>query len=347
MEDDAVIRTANLTKRYGRFTALDHVNLTVPRGTTYGFLGPNGAGKTTTIRLLMGFIRPTAGAAFIFGHDTWRDGVAARRDVGYLVPADSLYPEMSGEAQLEFAARLTGREPVLRRWLLVALDLSDETLKRRLGSYSRGMRQKLALVAALQHDPSLLILDEPTESLDPLVQHAFEEIITTLRQRGRTIFMSSHNLDEVERTCELVAVVRDGRLVVEATVEELQRLHRRRAEGVFRDRVPEGIDRVPGVRVTAHEGTHLTLVVERDVNPLLQFLAAHPVEELILRPPDLDDIFLGFYAHDLPSRNGPDGGITPTMPLTPAGLASATNGAGQGGEPPSHLAPGSRRGTER
>ncbi len=301
---DAAIRTTGLTKRYGTVPALEQLSLAVPRGIIYGFLGPNGAGKTTTIRLLMGFIKPTAGSAFIFGHDTWRDGVAARRDVGYLVPPDALYPEMSGEAQLDFAARLSGREPVLRRWLLEALDLRDEVLKRRLGSYSRGMRQKLALIAALQHDPALLILDEPTEGLDPLIQRAFEEVIRTLRARGRTIFMSSHNLAEVERTCERVAVVRGGRLVVEGTVDGLQRLHRRRAEVTFRDGIPEGLARVPGVTIIEGQGRQARLILEGDVNPLLVFLAQHPVEDFVLKPPDLDDIFMSFYAAGEPGANG-------------------------------------------
>jgi ABC-2 type transport system ATP-binding protein len=307
--DDAAIRTTGLTKRYGAVTALDHLTLAVPRGIIYGFLGPNGAGKTTTIRLLMGFIRPTAGSASIFGYDTWWQGVDARREVGYLVPSDALYPEMSGEAQLDFAARLSGREPRLRRWLLDALDLSEEALKRRLGSYSRGMRQKLALVAALQHDPELLILDEPTEGLDPLVQRAFEDVIRTLRARGRTIFMSSHNLAEVERTCERVAVVRRGQLVVEGTVEGLQRLHRRQAEIAFRDGIPEGLARVPGVTIVERQGGHVRLILEGDVNPLLGFLAQHRVEDVVLRPPDLDDIFMSFYVAGEPGPNGSRAGL--------------------------------------
>jgi ABC-2 type transport system ATP-binding protein len=295
---DAAIITRDLTKRYGAVSALEHLNLAVPQGSIYGFLGPNGAGKTTTIRLLMGFVRPTAGSASIFGHETWRDGVAARRHLGYLVPPDALYPEMSGEAQLDFATRLSGRSPVLREFLLDALDLDREALSRRLGSYSRGMRQKLALIAAVQHDPPLLILDEPTDGLDPLVQRRFEELLRSLRDRGRTIFMSSHDLAEVERTCEFVAVVRDGRLVVQDTVAGLKRLQRRRAEVLFPDGIPEGLSRLPGVAVAARTDRHLTLLLEGDLNPLIAFLASHRVEDLILAPPDLDDIFMGFYGED-------------------------------------------------
>jgi ABC-2 type transport system ATP-binding protein len=307
---DAAIWTRGLTKRFGAVSALEDLRLTVPRGTIYGFLGPNGAGKTTTIRLLMGFVKPTAGSAFVFGHETWRDGVAARRDLGYLVPPDALYPEMSGEAQLDFAARLSGRAPVLRNELLDVLDLGRDALKRRLGSYSKGMRQKLALVAALQHDPPLLVLDEPTEGLDPLVQRAFEEMLRSLRDRGRTVFMSSHDLPEVERTCEVVAVVRSGRLVVEETVAGLKRLQRRRAEVTFLDGVPEELDRLPGVTIAEQRGRRLTLLLDGDVNPLLGFLAGHRVEDLVLAPPDLDDIFMGFYGQDGRTPNGRDAPVT-------------------------------------
>jgi ABC-2 type transport system ATP-binding protein len=292
---DAAIATNQLTKRYGSIAALEHLDLTVPQGTIYGFLGPNGAGKTTTIRLLMGFVKPTAGSAFIFGHETWRDGVAARRDLGYLVPPDALYPEMSGQAQLDFAARLSNRPPVLRDLALDALDLERAVLSRPLVSYSKGMRQKLALVAAIQHDPSLLILDEPTDGLDPLMQRRFEDLLRTLRDRGRTIFMSSHDLAEVERTCEFVAVVRSGRLVVADTVAGLKRLQRRRAEVTFPDGIPDGLARVPGISLADRTGSRVTLILDGDLNPLLDYLSTHHVEDLILAPPDLDDIFMGFY----------------------------------------------------
>ncbi|MEZ4497889.1 MAG: ATP-binding cassette domain-containing protein [Thermomicrobiales bacterium] len=189
-----LIATSHLTKRYGEHEALVDANITVGAGVVYGFLGPNGAGKTTLIRLLLGFIRPTSGVARMFGHDTWRDGVEARRNIGYLVPASGLYPDLSGNAQLDYAARLSGRLPILREQTLDALELARPDLERKLGSYSKGMRQKLALTAAMQSDPELLILDEPTDGLDPLIQRNFEELIRTMRDRGRTVFMSSHDL---------------------------------------------------------------------------------------------------------------------------------------------------------
>lgn len=292
---DAAICATRLTKRYGPVEALSDLSLSVPEGSIYGFLGPNGAGKTTTIRLLMGFVRPTAGAAHLFGHDAWRDGVAARRDLGYLVDAEALYPDMTGVALLDFAAHLSGRPPALRRTLLDALELSDDATGRRLGTYSKGMRQKLALTAAIQHDPALLILDEPTDGLDPLIQRAFEELLRERHHQGRTIFMSSHDLAEVERLCERVAVVRDGRLVAEETIAGLKRLHRRTAEVRFLGAVPDGLDRVPFVTVVARDDRRAELALEGDVNPLLRFLAGYEVDLLTIVPPRLEDIFMGFY----------------------------------------------------
>ena len=309
--DELAIVTTDLTKRYGRVEVLSRVNLRVGHGTIYGFLGPNGAGKTTTIRLLMGFVKPTAGSARVLAHDAWREGVAARRDLGYLVPPEALYRDMTGRDQLDYAADLSGRLPILRDRLLEALELDRAALGRRLGTYSKGMRQKLALTAALQHDPALLILDEPTDGLDPLIQRAFEEVLRELRARGRTIFMSSHDLAEVERTCERVAVVREGRLIAEETIAHLKRLHRRTAEVVFAGPVPEGLSRVSHVTVVNCRGQRAELTVDGDVGPLLRFLATVDVVDLLLPPPRLEDIFMGFYgetgANSHPPENGSSG----------------------------------------
>jgi ABC-2 type transport system ATP-binding protein len=315
------IGTANLTKRYGTITALSQLNLTVPAGTLYGFLGPNGAGKTTAIRLLMGFIKPSAGSATLLGHDAWRDGVAARREVGYLVPPEALYTDMTGRAQLDYAAHLSGRRPLLRDQLLDALELSQEALGRRLGTYSKGMRQKLALTAAIQHDPRLLILDEPTDGLDPLIQRSFEDVLRELRDRGRTVFMSSHDLSEVERICERVAVVRNGRLIAEATIANLKRRHRRTAEVTFAGDAPAGLTEVPHVTVVARRGHRIDLAVDGDVVPLLRFLATQDVVDLLLPPPRLSDIFMGFYGEDIGDATHPDhhlAGSDGDAPLEPS-----------------------------
>ena len=287
---------SQLTKRYGSVTALDGIDLAVPAGVTYGFLGPNGAGKTTAIRLLLGFIRPTAGSARLWGHDSWRDGVRARGDLGFLVPADALYPDMTGAALLDYMASLSGRPPILRRLLLDALELGSDALGRRLNTYSKGMKQKLALTAALQTSPALLVLDEPTDGLDPLIQRSFERVLRELRDRGTTIFMSSHDLAEVERTCERVAIIRDGRVVAEETIDDLTGLHRRVAEVTFAGEPPSELAALSGIDVVERDGCRITLSLGGSVTPLLRFIGDRDdVVDLLLAPPRLEDIFLGFY----------------------------------------------------
>ena len=301
----AAISTVNLTKRYGEFTALSEASISVPLGTIYGFLGPNGAGKTTTIRLLMGFITATSGEARIFGHDCWQDGLAARAELGFLVTADALYSDMSGLSQLDYAAKLSKREPVLRDQLLDALELSHDALKRKLGSYSKGMRQKLALIVAMQHDPALLILDEPTDGLDPLIQRNFEDFLISLRDQGRTIFMSSHDLAEVERVCEIVAVIRGGKIVAEESIAELLRRHSRRVSVLFSAPIPNGLEHVRGITVTEVNDQRVELSLAGSPNELLHFLSLHDVEEIAITPPTLEDIFMSYYGAAPSGQNKP------------------------------------------
>ena len=288
------IETTGLTKTYAGVDALSDLSLTVQRGALYGFLGPNGAGKTTTIRLLMGFIKPTRGSSRIFGCDTWADGVHARRHVGYLVQSDSLFPDLTGADQLAFAATLSGSDAPLQSRLLDLLELSQAALGRKLKTYSKGMRQKLALIAAAQHDPDLLILDEPTDGLDPLIQRAFESHLLDRHAAGRTIFMSSHDLGEVDRLCERVAIVRDGKLVQEESIEGLRAQHRRRAEVLFAHPLGETIA-IAGAEVLDRDGRSLSLLVDLDPNALLAFLAQRQVESVTIAPASLNDIFAGFY----------------------------------------------------
>jgi ABC-2 type transport system ATP-binding protein len=288
------IETSGLTKTYAGVDALSDLSLTVERGALYGFLGPNGAGKTTTIRLLMGFIKPTRGSSRMFGCDTWSDGVRARRHVGYLVQSDALFPELTGADQLAFAATLSGSDAPLRARLLDLLELSQAALDRKLKTYSKGMRQKLALIAAAQHDPDLLILDEPTDGLDPLIQRAFESHLLDRHAAGRTIFMSSHDLGEVDRLCQRVAIVREGKLVQEESIDGLRAQHRRRAEVVFAHPLGETIA-IPGAEVLERDGRSLSLLVDLDPNDLLAFLAQWQVDSVTIAPPSLNDIFAGYY----------------------------------------------------
>jgi ABC-2 type transport system ATP-binding protein len=315
--DVAAISTTNLTKRYGTVTALAGIDLVVPSGVTYGFLGPNGAGKTTTIRLLMGFIQATSGVARIWGHDCWGDGVRARTDLGFLVPADALYPDMTGYALLDYMAALSGKLPTLRPLLLDALELGQDALNRRLNTYSKGMKQKLALTAAIQTNPALLVLDEPTDGLDPLIQRSFEEVLRNLRDQGVTVFMSSHDLAEVERACQRVAIIRDGHIVAEEGIDNLKHRHRRVAEVTFAGEPPPGLDLLPGIEVLQRNGGRVVAALEGSVTPLLRFLAGRDdVIDLLLSPPRLEDIFLGYYNRSRESGVGQSVSHLPTDRLT-------------------------------
>jgi ABC-2 type transport system ATP-binding protein len=218
------------------------------------------------------------------------------------VPADALYPDMTGHALLDYMAALSGKPPVLRARLLDALELGQDALNRRLHTYSKGMKQKLALTAAMQTNPRLLVLDEPTDGLDPLIQRSFEEVLRNLRDQGVTVFMSSHDLAEVERTCQRVAIIRDGQIVAEEAIDDLKRRHRRVAEVTFVDEPPPGLDRLSGVEVLERDSSRVVIALEGSVIPLLRFLADRDdIVDLLLSPPRLEDIFLGYYDT---SRNG-------------------------------------------
>lgn len=297
-----VLEVDHLTKRYGQILALDDVSMSVPAGSIFGFLGPNGAGKTTLIRIIMGFMKATSGRAQILGCDAWREGVQARARVGYLVTADGLYPDLSGFDQLDYAARISGRAPEWRRRILDALELDDVALRRRLDTYSKGMRQKLALTVAAQHRPELLVLDEPTDGLDPLIQRNFEQLLREFRAGGTTVFMSSHDLGEVERTCDLVAVVRDGKLISTGSIDALKDRYSQRVEVQFVDAVPDGIVQVEGVELVHRDGALAVLTLEGDINPLLAFLAQCPVARMEVRPPELHEVFMSFYERESVQR---------------------------------------------
>lgn len=298
------IAVHRLSKRYGSVTALDEISLHVPAGETFGFLGPNGAGKTTAIRSLLGFIRPSSGNCQIFGHDCWQDGVRARGNLGFLVAGETLYPDMSGIAYLDFAARLTQRPSPLRATILEKLEFGEAALGRKIAGYSKGMKQKLALAACMQSDPRLLILDEPTDGLDPLMQRAFEEILSELHERGTTIFMSSHDLGEVERVCQRVAIIRAGRIVAEAAVEELTARRQRMIEVTFSNAAPAWPESAT-VRPIERNGNRLVISARDDTRQTLMALSARDdVTDILVTRPSLEQIFHEYYA----TPDGPEPG---------------------------------------
>jgi ABC-2 type transport system ATP-binding protein len=296
----AVIQTNRLTKRYGRepTPALADLDLQVEQGEIFGFLGPNGAGKSTTIRLLLGFLHPTSGGATVLGEDIGTGSVEIRRQTGYLPGGIAFWDGLTGERLLDELAAMSGRPPVRRADLADRLELPVASIHRPIRDYSRGMRQKLGIIQALQHDPELAILDEPSEGLDPLMQRAFYEILEDLRNEGRTIFFSSHILSEVERICDRVAIVRHGRLVALEDVGSLLDRRKRNVELRFDGDAPN-LDQLVGVSDVHVSGDRLTCRLEGDVAPFLRAIADTHVRDLTIEPARLEDAFLEYYADDL------------------------------------------------
>jgi ABC-2 type transport system ATP-binding protein len=286
------IRTEQLTKRYGSTLALDRLDLAVSPGEVYGYLGPNGAGKTTTIRLLLGLHRASSGHAGIFGVDAWGDPVAAHRHLAYVAGEPFLWPGLTGAETLEYLARLRGGDDQSYRNVLVER-FRLETAKK-VRALSKGNRQKVQLVAAFASRADLLLLDEPTSGLDPLMEMAFRETVREAKERGQTVFLSSHILSEVEALCDRVGILRAGRLVDEGTLAELRHLSAQTVEVTFPGPTP-ALPEIPGVRAIRAGENAVRFEVTGEIGPLLEALAGEAVVALTSREPSLEEIFLHHY----------------------------------------------------
>jgi len=286
------IRATGLCKRYGETVALDALDLTVAVGEVYGYLGPNGAGKTTTIRLLLGLHRPTSGRAELFGIDAWTDAVSAHRRVAYVAGEPFLWPSMTGAETLEFLARVHGGVDLAYRDDLVERFQLDT--RKKVRALSKGNRQKVQLIAALATRADLLVLDEPTSGLDPLMEMAFRECAKEAKDRGQTIFLSSHILSEVEAVCDRVGILREGRLVDEGTLEQLRHLGGQTVEVTFAGPAPD-LSPLRGMHVTTAGANALRIEVTGEIGPLIAALAEHPVVALTSREPSLEEVFLHHY----------------------------------------------------
>lgn len=300
---DVAIRTEGLCKRYGSVHALADLDLEVARGEVLGYLGPNGAGKTTTIRLLLATARPTAGRAEIFGLDCERQSVEAHRHLTYVPGEANLWPALTGAETLHLLGRMHGEvDEDYKRELVDRFELD---VGKKVRAYSKGNRQKVLLIGALMCRPPLLILDEPTSGLDPLMEREFRRTVEEAKDRGQTIFLSSHILSEVEAVCDRVAILRNGRLIELGSLDQMRHLSSFLVDVTFDGPVPD-LASVQGVRAAHTEGRTARLEVAGSIDPLLKTLGRYEVRELISREPSLEELFLSLYG-DHPAMEAPVG----------------------------------------
>jgi ABC-2 type transport system ATP-binding protein len=292
---EPVVRFAAVTKDYGRVRALDELSLEVVRGEVYALLGPNGAGKTTALRILLGLLRPTRGSVSVLGLDTWAEPVRIHRRLGYVPGELGVWPGLSGGQILELLGRLHGGvDRAYRDELIERFDF-DPAKKGR--AYSRGNRQKIALIAGIATRAELLVLDEPTTGLDPLMEATFQECVREARANGQTVLLSSHILAEVEAVGDRVGILRHGRLVDEGTLAELRHLSAHTVEAAFAGRPPD-LAGVPGVEGVELANGRLRLQVQGSTDPLLKALARAEVTSLLVREPSLEELFLAYYGEE-------------------------------------------------
>lgn len=295
--NNIAVRIRNLTKNYGRKRGISDVSLEVKEGEVFGYLGPNGAGKTTTIRLLLNFIQPTRGEAALFEHDVVKESVQVRKSTGYLPGDLKLYQNLTGQDFLAFAARLRGG--IDRRYVSDLCERLKCNLSARIRTLSHGNKQKIGLVQAFMHRPRLLILDEPTGGLDPLIQQEFYSLVMEVKKEGRTVFLSTHILPEAERICDRVGIIRNGKL---ATVENVSRLKAgalRELEIHFGEPVSADVfAHISGVQNVNVENGILQCAVVGELDSLIKAASRYHIINIISREPSLEDVFLTYYGEE-------------------------------------------------
>ncbi|HYN47906.1 MAG TPA: ABC transporter ATP-binding protein [Candidatus Nanopelagicales bacterium] len=295
------IELRGLTRWYGKRRGVLDLDVAVEEGEVFGFLGPNGSGKTTTIRMLLGLIRPSAGAASVWGLDAWRDAPTVHRRLAHLGSDPGYLGEMSAARLLDHLGALRGLPAGAWRTLAERLDLDPSVAVKKL---SRGNRQKVGVVQAFMGSEPLLVMDEPSTGLDPLMQREFLALVAEARSAGRTVFLSSHNLTEVERACDRVAIIREGRLVKIATVQALVGDHTRSINLLLDRPAPDGTFVLDGVTVLSSTGQDVHLMVRGDVNPLLRRLAELEVRDIAISTPDVEDLFFRYYEGSVAGSEG-------------------------------------------
>ncbi len=293
MATPIIISVSNLTKYYGNTLGVKNINFTVNQGEIFGFLGPNGAGKTTTIRMLLDLLRPSSGQINIFGREIYSHSLEIRRRCGYLPGSFSAYGNMTGTDFLKFAASMRKTEPKLQPSLIDRFQLSQDDLSQKVKHLSHGTLQKLGIIQAFFHQPELLILDEPTIGLDPLMQEEFYRLLREMQNEGKTIFFSSHNLPEVEKVCHRIAIIREGELVALETLAGLKKKKLKRLHFTLSKPVP-GLE-LPGANLVNQKDLSYEYLVEGDIPTLLQRLSKLPIEDLTFPEPDLEEVFMAYY----------------------------------------------------
>jgi ABC-2 type transport system ATP-binding protein len=296
---EASITISNLSKRYpgGQKLALDSLNLSVKPGEVYGFLGPNGAGKSTTIRLLMNFIEPTAGQAKILGYDAVEDSVTIKQNVGYLAGDSALYPAMTGKQFLTYMHQLQPATSI--KYMNELSRRMKAQLDKKIGELSRGNRQKIGIIQAFMHRPDVLILDEPSSGLDPLMQEELYKLIGEARLRGSSVFMSSHILSEVQKVCDRIGIIREGKLVSEEIIADMEAEAAQTFDITFSGKVPlNELKKIPGATVENSDGQNVTIHIKGNLSPLFGVLAKSDVRKIDARGLDLEEMFLRFYQDD-------------------------------------------------
>lgn len=292
----SVLNISNLTKRFGKFTALDGINLEVKEGEVYGFIGPNGAGKTTAIRVALGILKATEGEATIFGKDAWKDAVEIHKHIAY-VPGDvNLWPNLTGGEVIDLFVKLRGTDNKSRREELIKKFDLDPSKKCR--TYSKGNRQKVALISAFASDADLYILDEPTSGLDPLMEKVFQECVMNIKREGKSILLSSHILSEVEKLCDKVSIIREGKVIESGTLDELRHLTRT-SINIETLKTVVGLEQLKGVHEIQKKEKGIMFQVDtEEIGNTIKYISQYDVVKLESAPPTLEDLFMRHYKGD-------------------------------------------------
>lgn len=297
----SVIKTKNLHKHFGATKALDGLDLDVTAGEVHGFLGPNGAGKSTTIRVLLGLLRKTSGEVSLLGGEPWKDAVALHKRLAYIPGEVNLWPNLTGGECIDILTKLRGNgiDKKRRQDLLERFELDPS---KKFRTYSKGNRQKVAIVAGLASDVELYIMDEPTSGFDPLMESVFQQTVKELRSAGKTIFLSSHILAEVEALCDRVSIIRAGKVVESGSLAEMRHLTRTNVK-VDTHKPMVGLDKLKGVYDVHKENSHISFEVDTaDLNPIMEFITKFGIRHLVCNPPTLEQLFMRYYGdtpHDI------------------------------------------------